>query len=143
MSEVIKKIEKEYIKKDVPKFNAGDTVRINISVVESGKERIQGFEGVVIAKRGIGISETFTVRRVSYGVGIERVFPLHSPKVKEIIVLRKGKVKRAKLYYLKKRKGKAGRIDEKREDMLAEGEVQGVQAQQAEESQQEQTQEEV
>ncbi|HHU32273.1 MAG: 50S ribosomal protein L19 [Zhaonellaceae bacterium] len=111
--EVIKAIENEQLKKDVPQFQPGDTVRVHVKVVEGNRERIQAFEGVVIAKKGGGLTETFTVRRVSYGVGVERTFPIHSPRIDKIEVLRRGKVRRAKLYYLRERTGKAARIKDR------------------------------
>ncbi|MEE9166509.1 MAG: 50S ribosomal protein L19 [Candidatus Neomarinimicrobiota bacterium] len=104
----------EYVKKDLPDFHAGDTVGVDIKVTEGGRDRIQRFEGVVLSRRGAGTDATFTVRKVSFGVGIERVFPLHSPNIGKITVLKQGKVRRAKLYYLRKLKGKAARIREKR-----------------------------
>jgi large subunit ribosomal protein L19 len=106
-------IEKQQLKKDIPAFRAGDTVRVAVKVVEGDSERIQNFDGVVIARRGSGISESFTVRKVSFGVGVERIFPLHSPRVEKITVLKEGKVRRAKLNYLKKLSGKAARLQEK------------------------------
>jgi len=112
MKEILKEIEKEYLK-ERPDFSVGDTVRVHAIVKEGGKERVQVFEGIVIAKKGGGINETFTVRKVSYGVGVERVFPLHSPLVKKIEVKRKGDVRRAKLYYLRERLGKAQNVKEK------------------------------
>ncbi|NIR28437.1 MAG: 50S ribosomal protein L19, partial [Gammaproteobacteria bacterium] len=112
--DVIQQIEKEQLRNDIPDVDPGDTVRVMVRVVEGDKERLQPFEGVCIARRGGGLSETFTVRKVSGGVGIERVFPINSPSVAEIKVLRKGKVRRAKLYYLRQLKGKKGRIKEKR-----------------------------
>lgn len=99
---------------DLPEFGPGDTVRVHVRVREGGRERIQAFEGVVIARKGGGATETFTVRRVSYGVGVERVFPLHSPAIERIEVVRRGRVRRAKLYYLRRLQGKAARIREKR-----------------------------
>ena len=99
-------------KAETPKFNIGDTVRVSVNIREGQRERIQMFEGTVIAKKGSGISETFTVRRISYGVGIERVFPLHSPNVVDVQVVRSGKVRRAKLYYLRDRVGKAAKVKE-------------------------------
>lgn len=106
-------IEKQQLKKDIPAFKAGDTVRVSVKVVEGDSERIQNFDGVVIARRGSGISESFTVRKVSFGVGVERIFPVHSPRVEKITVLKEGKVRRAKLNYLKKLSGKAARLQEK------------------------------
>jgi len=115
MKEILKEVEKEYLK-ERPDFSVGDTVRVHAIVKEGGKERVQVFEGIVIAKNGGGINETFTVRKVSYGVGVERVFPLHSPLVKKIEVKRKGDVRRAKLYYLRERLGKAQNVKEKVEN---------------------------
>ena len=103
-------IESENLKKDVPQFNVGDTVKVFVKVVEGDKERLQAYEGAVIAKRNGGIRETFTVRRISYGVGVERTFPIHSPRIAKIEVVRHGKVRRAKLYYLRERTGKSARI---------------------------------
>ncbi|NLK17319.1 MAG: 50S ribosomal protein L19 [Clostridiales bacterium] len=110
--DIIEAIEKENMKQSIPVFNIGDTVRVNVKVVEGSRERIQAFEGIVIAKKHGRLSETFTVRRISFGVGVERTFPLHSPKISSIEVVRKGKVRRAKLYYLRKLKGKAAKIKE-------------------------------
>ncbi|WLD95131.1 50S ribosomal protein L19 [Alkalihalobacillus sp. AL-G] len=112
MQQLFKDITKEQLKSDLPKFRAGDTVRVDVKVVEGTRERIQVFEGVVIKRRGSGISETFTVRKISYGVGVERAFPVHSPKIAKIDVVRRGKVRRAKLYYLRALRGKAARIKE-------------------------------
>ncbi len=109
---IIDAIEKEYLKAEVPAFNVGDVVKVGVKVVEGSRERTQAFEGTVIAKRNGGVRETFTVRRVSFGVGIERTFPLHSPRIDSITVVRKGKVRRAKLYYLRKLSGKAAKIKE-------------------------------
>ena len=105
--------QKEWLR-NVPPFRAGDTVRVNVRVKEGEKERIQAFEGVCIARRGSGVSETFTVRKISNGVGVERIFPVHSPMLAEIIVARRGRVRRAKLYYLRNLTGKATRIREKK-----------------------------
>ncbi len=102
----IKRIEAEYIKKEMPKFNVGDTVKVMVKIPEADKVRLHPFEGVVIAKKGSGVNENFTVRRVSYGEGIERVFPLYSPSIERIEIIRSGKVKRAKLYYLRGKIGK-------------------------------------
>lgn len=107
-------IESALLRDDVPAFAAGDTVRVNVRVIEGGRERVQAFEGVVIARKGSGARETFTVRKVSFGVGVERIFPIHAPIIQQIEVLRRGKVRRAKLYYLRDRVGKATRIKEKR-----------------------------
>lgn len=113
--DIVKQIENEQLKDGLPEFDAGDTVRVNVRVREGDKERIQAFEGVCIAKKGGGVTETFTVRKVSSGIGVERVFPLHSPMVESIQVVRRGRVRRAKLYYLRARKGKAARIREKQQ----------------------------
>ena len=102
------------LKEDVPNFHSGDTLNVHVKVVEGDKERIQVFQGVVINRKGAGINETFTVRKISNGVGVERIFPVHSPNVAKIELLREGKVRRAKLYYLRKLRGKAARIEEKR-----------------------------
>ena len=112
MSEIIRSIEKAQLRTDLPKFNIGDTVRVFVKVVEGSRERLQAFEGTVLAKRNGSIRETFTVRRVSYGIGVERTFPLHSPRVDHIDVIRRGKVRRAKLYYLRSLQGKAAKIKE-------------------------------
>ncbi len=109
---IVDEIEKEYLKKDVPTFNVGDTVKVYVKVVEAGKERLQAYEGVVVAKRNGSIRESFTVRRISYGVGVERTFPLHSPRIDRVEVVRHGKVRRAKLYYLANRTGKAAKVKE-------------------------------
>lgn len=111
---LIEQIESEGLKKDVPAFNVGDTVKVGYRIIEGGKERIQNFEGVVIARKGGSVRETFTVRRLSFGVGVERCFPLHSPKVAYVTVVRAGKVRRAKLYYLRGCTGKAAKIKEKK-----------------------------
>ena len=110
----IKMLEQEQMKNDIPDFRPGDTVRVDVKIVEGGKERIQAFEGVVIKRRGGGLSETYTVRRVAYGVAVERCFPVHSPRVDKITVVRQGRVRRAKLYYMRERFGKAARIIEVR-----------------------------
>ena len=110
--DALKIIAADSVKEQLPEFNVGDTVRVSVNIREGDRERIQQFEGTVIARKGSGISETFTVRRVSYGVGIERVFPIHSPNVKEVKVIRRGKVRRAKLYYLRDRVGKAAKVKE-------------------------------
>ena len=112
MNEIIRSIEQAQLKKDVPSFRIGDTVRVEVKVVEGTRERLQAYEGVVIARRNGSCRETFTVRRTSYGVGVERTFPLHSPRVDSIKVIRKGKVRRAKLYYLRERSGKAAKVKE-------------------------------
>ena len=112
MSEIIRSIERQQLRTDLPSFRVGDTLRVFVKVVEGSRERLQAFEGVVIAKRNGSSRETFTVRRVSYGIGVERTFPLHSPRVDHIEVIRRGKVRRAKLYYLRNLQGKAAKIKE-------------------------------
>ncbi len=107
-------VEQEYLKKDVPEFAVGDTLRVFVKVKEGDKERLQPFEGLVIRRRGSGLRETFTVRRVTHGVGVERIFPLNSPNVGRLEVKRRGDVRRAKLYYVRKLRGKAARVKEKR-----------------------------
>lgn len=114
MQEIINNITKEQLRTDRPDFRPGDTVEVHARVVEGERERIQVFEGVVIKRQNGGISETFTVRKVSYGVGVERTFPLHSPRVADIVVTRRGSVRRAKLYYLRSLRGRAARIRERR-----------------------------
>ena len=112
---LVQLIEKEQIKKEAPKFNVGDTVKVFFKIVEGNKERIQGFEGLVIAKKNGGIRETFTVRKISFGVGVERTFPLHSPRIDKVEVVREGSVRRAKLYYIRDLSGKAAvRVKEKK-----------------------------
>ena len=113
MSELIKAIDAESMKTDLPVFNVGDTVKVGYKIIEGGKERIQNFEGIVIARKNGGIQETFTLRNSSYGVGVEKTYPLHSPKIASITVVRKGKVRRAKLYYLRDLTGKAAKVKEK------------------------------
>ena len=108
----LKNIAADSVKEQLPEFNVGDTVRVSVNIREGDRERIQQFEGTVIARKGSGVGETFTVRRVSYGVGVERVFPLHSPNVKDVTIIRKGRVRRAKLYYLRDRVGKAAKVKE-------------------------------
>ncbi|MDI3257198.1 MAG: 50S ribosomal protein L19 [Kyrpidia sp.] len=112
MHPIIRQLAEESLRKDIPAFRPGDTLRVHVKVREGNRERIQVFEGVVIKRRGGGISETFTVRKVSYGVGVERTFPLHSPQIDKIEVVRRGRVRRAKLYYLRELTGKAARIKE-------------------------------
>lgn len=109
---LIDAITKDQLRTDIPAFRPGDTLKVHVRIVEGTRERIQVFEGVVIKRRGGGISETFTVRKISYGVGVERTFPVHTPKIEKIEVLRRGKVRRAKLYYLRSLRGKAARIKE-------------------------------
>jgi large subunit ribosomal protein L19 len=111
--EKIKEIEKELLKKDIPSFNVGDTVKVFVRIKEGDKTRLQGFEGIVIARKGSGIRETFTVRRVSYGEGIERIFQIHSPAIDSISVVRKGRVRKAKLYYLRGKVGKKTKVKER------------------------------
>lgn len=110
---IIQLLEKEQIREDIPIFKSGDTVKVHVKVVEGTRERIQVFEGVVIRRRGVGLGETFTVRRVSYGVGVERTFPVNNPHIEKIEVSRRGQVRRSRLYYLRKLRGKAARIKEK------------------------------
>ena len=115
MVDTIREIEQEFLKDDIPNFGPGDNVRVHYKVVEGTRERIQPYEGVVIRRRGGGINENFTVRRIaSHGIGVERTFPIHSPRIDRIEVLRHGRVRRAKLYYLRGRTGKAARIPERR-----------------------------
>ncbi|MCI7240825.1 50S ribosomal protein L19 [Aerococcus suis] len=114
MSKLIDEITQEQLRSDIPDFRPGDTVRVHAKVVEGDRERIQLFDGVVIQRRGAGISETYTVRKMSSGVGVERTFPVHTPRVAKIEVLRQGKVRRAKLFYLRDLHGKAARIPERR-----------------------------
>ena len=114
MANIMDKVNSEQCKENVPEFNIGDTVKVHTKIVEGNTERIQIFKGIVIARKGSGIQETFTVRRVAFGNGMERVFPIHSPRVAKIEVERKGKVRRSKLYYLRDRVGKAARVKEKR-----------------------------
>ena len=111
---IIDRLENKQKKDNIPQFSPGDTLRLHVKVVEGGKERIQLYEGIVLRKQGGGIRETFTVRKISHGVGVERTFPLHSPSVANIEVLRRGDVNRAKLYYLRKKIGRAARVKEKR-----------------------------
>lgn len=111
---IIDKIEREGMRKDVPDFEPGDTVRVHVKIVEGDKERIQVFEGTVIGRQGGGLRERFRVRKLSYGIGVERIFPVHSPRVDKIEVTRRGRVRRAKLYYLRDRMGKAAQVKERR-----------------------------
>ena len=112
--EILKQIERESMRLDLPHFAAGDTVKVYVKIKEGEKERIQVFQGVVISKRGGGTNATFTVRKVSYGIGVERIFPLHSPIIDKIEVVTRGRVRRSKIYYLRKLRGKAARIKERR-----------------------------
>ena len=111
---IIETLEKEQLRSDIPAFGPGDTLRVHAKIVEGNRERIQVFEGVVIGRQGTGVRKTFTVRRISYGIGVERMFPVHSPRIAKIEVVRHGIVRRAKLYYLRNLTGKAARIKEKR-----------------------------
>lgn len=113
MSDIIRELEKEQLRSDLPKLEIGDTVRVYVKVVEGNRERLQNFEGIVIKMQGGGIRKTFTVRRISYGVGVERTFPYHSPRIGRIEVVRHGVVRRVKLYYLRERTGKAAKIKER------------------------------
>ena len=119
MHEQLKLVESKFLKKDVPQFNIGDTVDVLLKIVEEGKTRLQTFEGIVIARAGSGLTETFTVRKVSYGEGVEMVFPLHSPSIDKVKVVKKGDVRRAKLYYLKRKVGKGSKVEEKVEHAQA------------------------
>ena len=112
--ETIRQIEREMMRLDLPAFATGDTVKVHVKIKEGEKERIQAFQGVVISKRGGGTGATFTVRKVSYGIGVERIFPLHSPVIDKIDVVTRGRVRRSKIYYLRKLRGKAARIKERR-----------------------------
>jgi large subunit ribosomal protein L19 len=113
MDKYTKLVEAVHLKKDIPQFNVGDTIDVLVKIVEEGKTRAQTFEGIVIAKKGSSLGETFTVRKISYGEGVERVFPLHTPSIERIVVVKKGDVKRAKLYYLKSKIGKDTKVEEK------------------------------
>ena len=113
MSDIIRELEKEQLRTDLPKLEIGDTVRVYVKVVEGNRERLQNFEGIIIKMQGGGIRRTFTVRRISYGVGVERTFPYHSPRIGRIEVVRHGVVRRAKLYYLRERTGKAAKIKDR------------------------------
>ncbi len=115
MNGIIESIDKENLKSSIPEFSVGDTVKVMVKVIEGDRERLQAFEGIVIARKHGGISETFTVRRISFGVGVEKTFPIHSPKVADIVVVRKGSVRRAKLYYLRERTGKAAKVRERKD----------------------------
>jgi large subunit ribosomal protein L19 len=111
--DIVEQVSREQLREGIPQFGPGDTVRVNVRVREGEKERIQAFEGVCIARKGGGVSETFTVRKVSSGIGVERIFPVHSPSLESITVVRRGRVRRAKLYYLRALRGKASRIRER------------------------------
>ena len=111
----VRSVEAEYLKKDLPDFKPGDTVKVQVRVIEGDKERLQAFQGVVLQRKGQGLSSTFTVRKISGGIGVERIFPLHSPNIAKVTVVRRGMVRRAKLYYLRKLTGKAAKVQEKLE----------------------------
>lgn len=113
MNPIIEKLEQSYLKKNLPSIRVGDLLRVDVKVVEGESERVQAFEGIVIKRKGHGIGETITVRKISFGIGVERTFPMHSPRVEKMKVVRSGKVRRAKLYYLRELSGKAARIEEK------------------------------
>ena len=113
--------QKQWLRNDIPAFRAGDTLRVNVRVREGDKERLQAFEGICLARRGSGVSETFTVRKISSGIGVERIFPVHSPMLSEIVVVRRGRVRRAKLYYLRHLTGKATRIKERKVKVVVPG----------------------
>lgn len=112
--DIVEQVSREQLRENIPQFGPGDTLRVNVRVREGEKERIQAFEGICIARKGGGVSETFTVRKVSSGIGVERIFPVHSPSLESIEVVRRGRVRRAKLYYLRELRGKSARIREKR-----------------------------
>ncbi len=120
MHAAVREIEKTALKENIPPFNVGDTVRVDVEIIEGDKTRTQAFEGVVIARKGAASRATFTVRRIASGVGVERTFPLHSPRIVAIEVIRRGKVRRAKLYYLRKRAGRAARVSEDRREQASE-----------------------
>ncbi len=113
--------QKQWLRTDIPPFRAGDTLRVNVRVREGDKERVQAFEGVCLGRRGSGVSETFTVRKISNGIGVERIFPVHSPMLAEVVVVRRGRVRRAKLYYLRHLTGKATRIKERKVKVVVPG----------------------
>lgn len=113
MNPIVENLGKQYLDKELPELNPGDTVRVSVRIIEGNKERTQAFEGTILKKRGSGVGKTITVRKIFQGVGVERVFPVYSPRIEKITVVRRGDVKRAKLYYLRERFGKATRIKEK------------------------------
>lgn len=123
---LISAVEEAYKKQDITDFEVGDTVKVYVKVVEGDKERLQPYEGVVISKKGSGTRESFTVRKISFGIGVERVFPLHSPSIAKIEVVKKGDVRRAKLYYLRSKKGKHAKIKERSREMLQKDSVLGT-----------------
>lgn len=133
-SKVIEGLEKAAVKKEIPEFAPGDTVRVSVKIREGDKERVQAYEGVVIARKHGGLRETFTVRKVSYGVGVERIFPLHSPRLDKIEVVSRGHVRRAKLYYLRELSGKAARIRPSKRTLLTSAAKRGAAAQPAKEA---------
>lgn len=114
MQEIIREIQAEFLKNDLPEFGAGDTVTVHYKIREGNKERIQPYQGVVIQRKGIGATETFTVRKVSDGIGVERIFPVHSPNVEKVVINKRGKVRRARIFYLRELKGKKARLKERR-----------------------------
>ena len=118
-------VEQSYLRSDVPDFRPGDTVKVYVRVVEGTRERVQVFQGVVIRRQGGGLRETFTVRKISFGVGVERTFPVHSPSISKLEIVARGRVRRAKLYYLRERRGKKARIRERRDDLTATGTSRG------------------
>lgn len=120
--DLLSAVEGKQMREKIPEFRAGDTVKVHVKIKEGDKERIQIFEGIVLQKRGKGVSQTFTVRKLSSGVGVERIFPLYSPFISDVEVVKPGKVRRAKLFYLRKMKGKAAKIEEREKEVIAEGE---------------------
>jgi large subunit ribosomal protein L19 len=112
--DIINRLEKEHMRTDIPQFRSGDTVKVHVKIKEGDKERLQAFQGIVIRKRKGGLSSSFTVRKISYGIGVERIFPLHSPTIDSVEIVQRGRVRRSRLYYLRNLKGKAARIREKR-----------------------------
>lgn len=114
MQEIIREIQNEFLKNDLPEFGAGDTVTVHYKIREGNKERVQPFQGVVIQRKGVGATETFTVRKISDGIGVERIFPVHSPNVEKVVINKRGKVRRARIFYLRELKGKKARLKERR-----------------------------
>jgi large subunit ribosomal protein L19 len=114
MQEIIREIQNEFLKNDLPEFGAGDTVTVHYKIREGNKERIQPFQGVVIQRKGVGATETFTVRKISDGIGVERIFPVHSPNVEKVVINKRGKIRRARIFYLRELKGKKARLKERR-----------------------------
>lgn len=115
MNSIIREIQQEYLNQDVTEFGAGDTVQVHYKIREGNKQRIQPFQGIVLQRRGVGSTETFTVRKISDGIGVERIFPVHSPNIEKIVVMKRGKVRRARIFYLRDLKGKKARIKERRD----------------------------